>query len=54
MTMTRAPASSAARSVGSAASSRAVLVTLPSLTGTFRSSRISTRLPRKRRAPSCV
>ena len=45
MTMTRAPASSAERNVGNAASSRAVLVTLPSLTGTFKSSRISTRLP---------
>ena len=31
--------------VGNAASMRAVLVTLPSLTGTFRSSRISTRFP---------
>ena len=45
MTITRAPASRAARSVGRAASSRAVLVTRPSLTGTFKSSRISTRLP---------
>src|SRR5690606_25686753 len=46
ITMTRAPASSACFSVGTAASRRAVLVTLPSLIGAFRSSRISTRRSR--------
>src|SRR5690606_26270945 len=43
--MTRALASRAAWMVGSAARMRASLLTVPSCTGTFRSSRISTRLP---------
>src|SRR5580698_8388886 len=44
ITMTRAFAASAAWMVGSAARMRASLPTSPSLMGTFRSSRISTRL----------
>src|SRR5690606_10636701 len=50
ITMTAACCSSAILKVGSAASMRASLVTRPSLTGTLRSSRISTRLPRKSRS----
>src|SRR5262249_38802067 len=45
--MTRAPASTAPCIVGSDARIRASLVTTPFCTGTFRSSRISTRLPRR-------
>src|SRR4051812_21002633 len=44
---TFAPFSSASLMVGSDARMRASLVTLPSSTGTFRSSRIRTRLPRR-------
>src|SRR5579859_668175 len=43
--MTRAPALRACWMVGRAARMRASLVTFPSATGTFRSSRISTRFP---------
>src|SRR5882724_1987446 len=45
MTSTWAFAVSAAWMVGSAARMRASLVTTPSFTGTFKSSRISTRFP---------
>src|SRR6188768_2317495 len=44
---TFAPFSMASLMVGSDARMRASLVTLPSFTGTFRSSRIRTRLPRR-------
>ncbi len=47
ITIRRAPASRAACRVGSAARIRASLCTTPFSTGTFRSSRISTRFPRK-------
>src|SRR5690625_2848596 len=50
MTMTLAPASRARCRVGNAARMRASLVTLPSLTGTLRSSRIRTRLPARSRS----
>src|SRR5690554_2489212 len=49
MTMTLAPALRAISIVGRDALMRASLVIFPSLTGTFRSSRISTRLPRRSR-----
>ena len=47
--MTRALAVRAAWMVGSAARIRASLATTPSLIGTFKSSRISTRLPDRSR-----
>ena len=50
ITITRAPARAACRNVGTAARSRASLVTSPSLTGTFRSSRMSTRRPARSRS----
>src|SRR5690554_7884091 len=50
ISMTLAPASLAALMVGSEARMRASLDTLPSLTGTFRSSRIRTRLPARFRS----
>ena len=50
ISMTAAPASSAALIVGNAARMRASLVTLPSATGTFRSSRMRTRLPARSRS----
>ena len=48
--MTAAPFSKAALIVGNAARKRASLVITPFLTGTFKSSRISTRLPAKSRS----
>src|SRR5690348_8506817 len=50
MSITLAPALRANCTVGSEARMRASLVTLPSATGTFRSSRISTRLPFRSRS----
>ncbi len=50
MSITRAPALWAASIVGSDARMRASLVTTPFLTGTLRSSRISTRLPFRSRS----
>ena len=52
ISMTAAPDVSACRMVGSVASRRASLVTFPSLIGTLRSSRISTRFPL--RSSSCI
>src|SRR5210317_544900 len=52
--MTAAFASSAALIVGRAARMRASLVTTPSATGTFRSSRIRTRLPARSRSDILV
>ena len=50
VTITRAPASAACRNDGRAARMRASLATAPSLIGTFRSSRISTRRPARSRS----
>ena len=50
VTITAAPFSSARRRVGSAARRRCSEVTLPAATGTFRSSRISTRWPERSRS----
>ena len=47
--MTRALAAKAVRMVGSAARILASLATMPSLIGTFKSSRIKTRLPDRSR-----